>query len=144
MATNLFSKAAAYRKKNKGMTMPEAVKAVSGKSVSGTKRKPATKRKKVAGTTRKATAPVRKPVMKIAGAKRKRRPVTGVKVGTSKSVSGIEKKFNHGNDILKRINRLETKLKSTRGKDARDFIIRVINAEHDKLDAVKRSLKKRA
>ncbi len=43
MATNLFSRAAAYRKKHPGMSMPEAVKAVS-KGSKPAKKKPAHKK----------------------------------------------------------------------------------------------------
>ncbi len=57
MATNLFSKAAAYRKKHPGMTMPEAVKAVSK---GAGKKKPAAKKK----ATRKKAAPRKKAAAK--------------------------------------------------------------------------------
>lgn len=45
MATNLFSKAAAYRKKHQGMSMPQAVKAVSKKSKPAKKKKAAAKKR---------------------------------------------------------------------------------------------------
>ncbi len=50
MATNLFSRAAAYRKKHPGMTMPEAVKHCSKTSAGSGKRKAA--KKKVSGVKR--------------------------------------------------------------------------------------------
>lgn len=71
MAANLFSRAAAYRKKHKGMTMPEAVKALSKKSAPkkatrSAHKKTAHKKAAVGKVRRKAAAkPARKVKIKI-------------------------------------------------------------------------------
>lgn len=60
-----------------------------------------------------------------------------------KRISGIDKKYADGKRIIRDIDKLEADLKATKGKEARAFVIGVINAKHDQLDALTKR-KKRA
>lgn len=81
MATNLFSKAAAYRKKHPGMTMPEAVKACS----KGAKSKKAKPRKKAAAKKKvhhKKAAPRKRAHKKAVGKVKRAAPKKAAKKKT--------------------------------------------------------------
>ena len=60
-----------------------------------------------------------------------------------KRISGIDKKYADGKRIIRDIDKVELDLKNTKGKEARAFVIGVINAKHDQLDALTKR-KKRA
>lgn len=98
----------------------EAARQLRG--ISGVKKKAAPKKKTVVKTTK---------VVRI-GAVAKKKTVTRVTGST------VQK----GEKIINAIARYETKLKATKGKEARGFLIAVINAEHDKLDNLKQALKR--
>lgn len=55
---------------------------------------------------------------------------------SSKRISGIDKKHQDGLRILKDIDKLERDLSNTKGKEARDFLKKIINVKHDQLDAL--------
>jgi len=130
MATNLFKKAAEYRKKHKGLTMPEAVKAVSkGAKVSGKKKtvKKAASKKKTKPATLKGIRPRR----------------THIKVATTKKrPAKIYSAEHHIMQIIEQIKHFESIYKKTRGKDEKSAIAAIINSLHDKLDSWKKKLKK--
>lgn len=134
MATNLFSKAATYRKKHKGMTMPEAVKAVSkGAKVSGTKKKAASvtgvkKRKRISGPKKVASSSKRVGSVIL---------VTNRK----KAHSGISSEVSKALSIQRKIDRMEVKYKNAKGKQMKDTIALAINAEHKKITQIQRALK---
>ena len=82
MATNLFTKAAAYRKKYKGMSMADAVKAVAKKN------KPA---KKAAAKKSHTAAKKKTATRKVAGAKKAapKKKAAIKKVRTTVTISGV-------------------------------------------------------
>lgn len=129
MATNLFSKAAAYRKKHKGMTMPEAVKAVSKGKVSGTK---SVKAKAKVGA---------KPKAKVSGpVKRKRISGTElvlIKTPRSKTHNPIAK----ANKLNREIDSLEQQRKNAKGKQMKDLYAHAINAKHREISTISQKLK---
>lgn len=112
MATNLFSRAAIYRKKHPGMTMPEAVKACS-KSAS---KKPAV-RKKVATKKKAAVSGAKKRHTKKAVSGKPSRKIK-IKVKKTKggvvnmgisgiSMNKIHHELEHQHEITKEMDRLK-------------------------------------
>lgn len=90
MSTNLFSKAAAYRKRHPGMSMPEAVKAVSKKAP--VKKKAAAKKRPAAkkAAPRKKAAVKKKAVGKASGPRKLKVKIRKTKNGgTTLKISGI-------------------------------------------------------
>ena len=127
MATNLFSKAAAYRKKHKGLTMPEAVKAVA-------------KGAKVTGTKKKKTVGKLKAVKNVKHCVN----VSGIKKNAPKHKKSKHPKLDQ---ILKLTNEIEVleKYRATYTgtgwaiKSIRDAYQLEINKMHDKLNALKKN-----
>ena len=115
MAKQTFmARVKAYRKLHPRTSQVEAMKKLAGK-------KPVTKKK---------AAPKKKSITKT-------ERITTIGSKTRKTSSPIQR----GISISKRIEDLEILLKNTSGTEAKNKVKRLINAEHDKLDAVTRNLK---
>jgi hypothetical protein len=126
MAVNIFKKAKAYVKAHPRTSFQDAIQKVKGgKSVSGVKRK-----KAVTGTKRKA----------VTGTKRKR--VTGVKVASSVGRVGATDPIKKGKAIVGKIDSLTQQRAKEKNKEMKLLLAYAINAEHDKLDKLKRAYKK--
>lgn len=128
MATDLFKRAAAYRKKHKGMTMPEAVKALSKGKVSGkAKPKAATRRKTVTGKAKAKTVKVTRTetISRKKGAARK--TTGGTKVGRALKLE-------------QEINSLEAKRKTAKTIDLKNVIQRQINKLHKDIRSIGRTI----
>lgn len=126
MAKNTFmSRVKAYRKLHPRSSQVDAMKKLAGK-------KPA---KRKVGATKTG------PKMLIAGRKPKKRSITKTErittIGRKKSSSPVQRGVN----ISKKIDDLELLLKNTSGTTAKNHVKRLINAEHDKLDAITKNLK---
>lgn len=127
---NIFVRAKAYVKAHPRTSFQDAIQKVKGKkTVSGVKRK----------SSAKAKVATRKPKKETVTKTTRVTATVGRAVGRIGSVNGTEKT---GLKLLNNINRLTVKLKTTKGADARNFIKRLINAEHDKLDLLTKKLKR--
>lgn len=117
-ADNYFVRVSKYQKAHPRATREHAMKMVSKecKSVSGKKKTSPKPRKKSITKTERITT---------IGAKRKTH------------TSPVSRAIN----ISKKINDLEVVLKNTQGTSAKNHVKRLINAEHDKLDAATKHLK---
>jgi DNA-directed RNA polymerase subunit H (RpoH/RPB5) len=125
----ITDKAKVIRKAHPKMKWTDAIKTAS-KEISGVKvivkRKSATKTK---------AKPKRVAAVKVAG-------VPAKKSAPKRKISGVAiPQVNQGLAILKNIDVLEAKRTAARGKDAKDFIQYAINAEHQKLKSLERTLK---
>lgn len=134
MAENIFKKAKAYVKAHPRTSFQDAIQKVKGKGkVSGVKKR------KVAGVRKTAVSGVkRKPVAKKTAV----RNVT-VKVGRvagTKRVGAIGA-IAKGTKLVNEINRLEKKRAAVTNKELRDIVQLQINANHRKLDSLKRSIR---
>jgi hypothetical protein len=111
MAGELFKRAAAYRKKHAGMTMPEAVKALSKK---GPAKKKAPARKKAAPKKRAAVgkAKRKKASPKAAAPKKVKIKLKRTKGGISLGISGIS--IDKIQNELKHIHQLEAMMQQNR------------------------------
>lgn len=135
MATNIFSLAKTIRDKHPRMSVQASVqkagkqiRAEKKAAVSGVKRKSVGKTKKTIGKTKRS---IGKKVGRVAS----------VRVGGTKrkaAVGGYEK----GLAIHKKIDTLEAKYKGETRKELKEILRLAINAEHDKLDDLKRAYKK--
>lgn len=107
MSTNLFSKAAAYRKKHPGMTMPEAVKAMSKKAPA--KKKAAVKK----SAARKKPAAKKRTVGKVAAPRKLKVKIRKTKNGgTTLKISGIAGiSMNKLEQELRHVQALETAMR---------------------------------
>jgi hypothetical protein len=129
-ANNYFVKVAKYQKEHPRATRDHAMKMVS---------------KSIAGPKKKTTVKV---VKRTPPKTYKRGNSTGpsqVHTGTL-TISGRKKKsvgspIVRGVSISRKIDDLELLLKNTTGAEAKNKIKRLINAEHDKLDAITKNLK---
>jgi hypothetical protein len=129
-ADNIFVRAKAYVKAHPRTSFQDAIQKVKGKkTVSGVKRK--------AATVSKPTA--RKPKKETVTKTTRVTATVGKAIGRIGSVNSAEKA---GLKLLANINRLTVKLRTTKGTDAKNFIKRLINAEHDKLDSLNKKLKR--
>ena len=132
MATNLFSRAAAYRKKHKNLTMPEAVKAVSkGAKVTGTKKKKTVgKLKAVKNVKHCIDVPGKKSIGSVKKSKRSVKKSSGSKLKTMLKTAG---------DIVK-LEKLRAQYKggSSINKDIRDAYQLEINKLHHRLNSMKK------
>ncbi len=126
MAANLFKRAAAYRKKHKGMSMPEAVQALSGKSAPVKKAvgKAKPKAKKVGTVKRPKTTRVTETITVRKSKSAPKKSVVGGKVGRAI-------KLEH------KINSLEAKRKAAKTIDLKNVIQREINATHKAIRAIR-------
>lgn len=128
-SNNIFVMAKAYVKLHPRTSFRDAIQKVKGKkTVSGIKRKSSAKVKPVA----------RKPKKETVTRTTRVTATVGRAVGRVSSVDAAEKT---GLKLLNNINRLTLKLRATKGTDAKNFIKRLINAEHDKLDALTKKIK---
>lgn len=123
---NIFVRAKAYQKLHPRTAWAECIQKVKGKKVSGTR--------KVAGTKKVGAAPKKR--TRITGTKSILSKVTGPK----KTISGIAR----ANKLIRDIARLELKRKSMKAKELKDIVQMEINACHDKLDAIKRSYRRKS
>lgn len=122
---NVFKKASDYRKQHPRTSFQDAIKKVSGTKVSGTKKIGAVK-KKVSGTRKMGSVKT-----KMSGTPKRKVSGTGAIGGFAKARA-----------ISGKIGSLETKRKKLTKKIERDIIQLEINAEHRKLDALMRQLKR--
>jgi len=133
MATNLFSKAAAYRKKHKGLTMPEAVKAVAkGAKVTGTKKKKTVgKLKAVKNVKHCVNVSGKKSIGSVKKSKRSVKHSAGSKLKTMLKTTG---------DIAK-LEKLRAQYKggSSLNKEIRDAYQLEINKLHHRLTSIKKN-----
>lgn len=123
-----MSRVKAYRKLHPRTTQIEAMKKLAGK-------KPAKKHKKTTVHERvkkiaKAASPRKRSIVKT-------ERVTTIGSHKRKTGSGLQR----GISISRRIDDLELLLKNTAGTTAKNHVKRLINAEHDKLDAITKHLK---
>jgi hypothetical protein len=138
-ANNYFVRVAKYQKEHPRATREHAMKMVS-KEIAGV-----TKRVKTVGAKKKVTATIKK---RVPSAGNRRGNSTGpstVHTGTL-TISGARRKksappLSRGIAISKRIEDLEVLLKNTTGTAAKNHVKRLINGEHDKLDAITKNLK---
>jgi hypothetical protein len=117
-ADNYFVKVAKYQKEHPRASREQAMKAVS-KSIAG-------------GKKRSVGAVVVKP---------RKRSVTETERITAVGKSKKHNPVQQGISISKRIEDLEILLKNTRGVQERNKVKHLINAEHDKLDAITKRLR---
>ncbi len=104
MAHNLFKQAAAYRKKHKGMSMPDAVKAVSKKS------KPARKKKKAVGrAVSKTTTRIKKRGNKVIRKTRTIKYVSGI---AGVSLQKIQQEHSHRSGLERAVLQHQSLLKA--------------------------------
>ncbi len=123
MAVNIFKKAKAYRKIHPNVSFQDAIQKVSGKSakpVSGVKKK-----RKVSGV--KSAVGVRRKAVK--------RAVSGV-VAKRRIGKAVNTKVDRLQGHVIEINRLEGLRKRAKTADVKNAYQRLINAQHDKIDAI--------
>ncbi len=155
MATNLFSRAAAYRKKHPGMSMPEAVKACSKKGAGSRKKKAGTRKKKKAAVGKvrrhKKTAARKAPAKAARKVKIKIKP--GKKGSFNLGISGVSHtkmghELQHVHSLTTAMNRHRELLKQKGLKPAEKAQIRRdiakyrnnISAAKKHISALKRSI----
>ena len=110
--TDLFKRAAAYRKTHKGVSMPEAIKLLAGKGKAKAKKAPVKKAKK-APVKKAKKAPVKKapvkkaPVKKIIGVKKQAVKKTKKPVASALSDS---LSFNHLKALIEKRNSIKIRI----------------------------------
>lgn len=124
---NIFKEAKAYRKLHPNTPWANCIKNVSGKKVSGVKKKTAVRAKKVSKGSRART-------IAVSGMGKKRTSV----VRGVKPMSRLQK----GTAIIGKIDTLEKKYVKELHKDKKFLIASEINLLHDKLDALKKAYKR--
>lgn len=118
-ADNYFVKVAKYQKEHPRADRSHAMKMVS-KEISGTKK--------------------RKPV----AAKKTPRKKTIIKTERITAIGGVKKSVSATSAAIRisnKIDDLTSLLRNTSGVEAKNKVKRLINAEHDKLDAITKKLK---
>jgi hypothetical protein len=118
---NYFKRVAKYQEEHPRADRKKAMEMVS-KEISGAKRSPA---KKV-----RSASPKKRSIIKT-------ERVTTIGSTRKKTSSPVQR----GISIARKIDDLELLLKVTSGTEAKNKVKRLINAEHDKLDAVTKNLK---
>lgn len=126
-ADNFFVRVKKYRKEHPRATQKQAINALKGKKVSGTKKRVTGGIKKITGT-RRAAAPVKR---KVSGV------MKTVTISGTRTLSSAAKAGKY----IKDIERLELKRSNEKSREMKDFIQLQINSTHDKLDALKRRYK---
>lgn len=108
------------------------------RKVSGVKKRPAASQKKAVRASTHKTAvrsPKRKTIIRT-------QRVTSI--GKIKAPKTDSSAVTRAATIVKKIDKFEAKLKKEKNSTLKDIIKRAINAEYDKLDAIKKALKKSA
>jgi hypothetical protein len=116
---NYFKRVAKYQEEHPRADRKKAMEMVS-KEISGAKRSPA----------KKVRSPKKRSIIKT-------ERVTTIGSTRKKTSSPVQR----GISIARKIDDLELLLKVTSGTEAKNKVKRLINAEHDKLDAVTKNLK---
>lgn len=117
MAVNIFTRAKEYQKQHPRTSWADCIQKVKGKGKST-----------VSGVKKKRKAAVTGPV--------KRKPVKRASVGRAPATRSASNPYQKAMSIVSKIDRMEDKLKQTKGREARKVIQVFINKEHDKLDAL--------
>jgi len=130
MAKKTFmSRVKAYRKEHPRCSQVEAMKKLKGTTVSG--------------VTRKKKAVISKPKSRVgfpmvAGINRKRKRIPAA---TSRPRTTATTAYSRGMAIIRKIDAMEAKYKKAKTADEKKLLAVLINAEHDKLDAIQKKSK---
>jgi hypothetical protein len=131
MAKQTFmARVKAYRKLHPRTSQVEAMQKLAGKKTTRSKAHGTVKARKP--VARKKSVVVTKKVTVIGSARRK------------SPAQKVNSSYTTGMSIIRKINAMEAKLKKLKNRDERSFLIVLINAEHDRLDLLKKRVKKSA
>lgn len=124
-----------YRKENPSVPFKTAQKRVSEMMHKG----------EVSGTTKRKKKPSSSHKTAIRTVGRTQTRSTGKRASTRKKVAGKTiGRIGRAESLISQINRLETKRERLENKELRDIVQLEINACHDKLDALKRTFKRKS
>jgi hypothetical protein len=128
-ADNFFVRVKAYRKEHPRATQEQAIAKLKGTSVSGVKKSKPVVRKAVSGVKVGAVkkAPKKRSIIKT------ERVTT---IGSTRQKNTVAAVYSKGQAILRNIAKMTADEKKAIGITAKNFIRKMINKEHDKLDAL--------